>query len=71
MAINTSGKVGAITFGVFFAEAMLHYNIGIQHKDPKAKLQLPPLKQVVEITGVVLLFSVVNAVLISKLLKIK
>ena len=42
MAINTSGKVGAITFGVFFAEAMLHYNIGIQHKDPKAKLQLPP-----------------------------
>ena len=66
---NKGKKIGAITFGVFFIEAILHYNIGLKKADSNAKIQFPPTKQLVEIVGVVLLFSVANTVIINKLLK--
>ena len=48
------------TFIVFTCESFLHYNIG---KNGLTTLQLPTLIEAVEIIGVVLVFSSINALL--------
>jgi ABC-type antimicrobial peptide transport system permease subunit len=65
-------QVGLITFGVFMAEAMLHYNYGVKRNKPeeqKAKFVLPPTTDLIKITATVALFSVLNGVIINKLSK--
>ena len=48
------------TFIVFTCESFLHYNIG---KNGLTTLQLPNLIEVIEIIGIVLIFSGINALL--------
>ena len=71
MASNLAVKASAITFGLFMAEAILHYNVGI-NKDIPAKekrLKIPPAPEFVELGLTVLLFSVINGTIISVLNK--
>lgn len=60
-------KVGLITFGVFTAEALIHYNLGAR-KDPNIKgFVLPPTKDFLKLASVVALFSFISVELSKKL----
>jgi hypothetical protein len=63
--------VTGVTFGVFMAEALIHYNMG-RMKEEEAKgepvrFQLPPPKELAKIAAVTGAFSVVSGVLIGAL----
>jgi len=67
--VTNAQKIGAITFGVFMAEALIHYNIGV-HKDKSVKgFVIPPTKDIVKLAVVVGVFSIINGVMIQKLTK--
>jgi hypothetical protein len=57
--------VGGITFTVFMAEALIHYNMGMAEADGKFKLRLPPAKELAKIAAVTGVFSVLSGVLIN------
>lgn len=53
------------TFIIFFLEALFHYNIGT----PNEELHLPSLKETVNISLVVFIFSLINSITIRFLTK--
>lgn len=57
--------VGGITFGVFMAEAIIHYNMGIAKADGEFKFRLPPAKELAKIAAVTGVFSVLSGVMIN------
>ncbi len=63
--------VTGITFGVFMAEALIHYNMGRMKEEnadgKQPKFQLPPPKELAKIAAVTGTFSVVSGVLIGAL----
>ena len=59
--------VTGITFGVFMAEALIHYNMGMAKAEGGFKLRLPPAKELAKIAAVTGTFSVVSGVLINSL----
>ncbi|MEA3413279.1 MAG: hypothetical protein U9R74_17350 [Pseudomonadota bacterium] len=59
--------VTGITFGVFMAEALIHYNMGKAGSDGEFKLRLPPTKELLKIAAVTGTFSVVSGVLVDSL----
>lgn len=63
--------VTGITFGVFMAEALIHYNMGRmkeeREKGQQAHFQLPPPKELAKIAAVTGAFSIVSGVLIGAL----
>jgi len=65
--------VTGVTFGVFMAEALIHYNMGRmkeeQAKGESARFQLPPPKELAKIAAVTGAFSVVSGVLIGAINK--
>ena len=71
MANNIAVKAGAVTFALFMAEAILHYNVGINKNKPleQRKFEIPASPEFVELSLTVLLFSVVNGTIISALNK--
>jgi len=65
--------VTGITFGVFMAEALIHYNMG-RMKEESAKggrpqFHLPPPGELAKIAAVTGAFSIVSGVLIGELNK--
>jgi hypothetical protein len=65
--------VTGITFGVFMAEALIHYNMGRAKEDRKMgrepHFELPPPKELAKIAAVTGVFSVASGVLIESLNK--
>ena len=59
--------VTGITFGVFMAEAIIHYNMGTAKAEGNFKLRLPPAKELAKIAAVTGTFSIVSGVLINSL----
>ena len=59
-------KVIGITAGVFFAEAMIHYNIGVNKGKDKFKLEFPKNKELLRIVSVVVIASYVSRKLAEK-----
>jgi len=59
--------VTGITFGVFMAEALIHYNMGKADSDGQFKLRLPPSRELVKIAAVTGTFSLLSGVLIDSL----
>ena len=61
--------VTGITFGVFMAEAVIHYNMGQMRAngDEGFKLRLPPPKELAKIAAVTGAFSLVSGVTIDLL----
>jgi hypothetical protein len=62
-------KIGLITFGVFMTEAIVHYNIGAHSHTTDKRLEMPPTKDLVQIGLIVGLFSVINGIVIGKLVE--
>ncbi len=59
--------ITGVTFGVFMAEAIIHYNMGQANADGKFRLRLPPPKELAKIALVTGAFSVTSGVLIGTL----
>ena len=57
--------VTGITFGVFMAEALIHYNMGQAKAEGEFRLRLPPAKELAKIAAVTGTFSVLSSVLIN------
>lgn len=68
MAMSKSTKVVGITAAVFFAEALIHYNIGVNKGKEKFELDFPKGRELGRIAFVVLTASVVSNYLSKKLL---
>ena len=56
-----------ITFGVFMAEAIIHYNMGVSKADGKFRLRLPPPDELAKIAAVTGVFSIVSGALVRGL----
>ena len=59
--------VTGITFGVFMAEALIHYNMGQAKAGGKFELRLPPPKELAKIAAVTGVFSLVSGAMIGQL----
>ena len=57
--------VTGITFGVFMAEALSHYNMGKRKVGETFRFRLPPAREMAKIAAVTGTFSVVSGVLIN------
>jgi hypothetical protein len=58
-----------ITFGVFMAEALIHYNMGTAKAAGQFRLRLPPPRELAKIAAVTGTFSVISGVLVDTLAK--
>ncbi len=65
--MNKKQKVIAVTFGVFMTEAIIHYNFGAHKHTNDKKFKLPPTKDLLKIGGIVLVFSILNGYIVSKM----
>jgi hypothetical protein len=59
--------VTGITFGVFMAEALIHYNMGQAKADGKFELRLPPARELAKIAAVTGVFSLVSGAMIGQM----
>lgn len=59
--------VTGVTFGVFMAEAIIHYNMGQANSDGKFRLKMPPPKELAKIALVTAAFSVTSGLIIGRL----
>jgi hypothetical protein len=59
--------VTGITFGVFMAEALIHYNMGQAKAAGKFELRLPPPRELAKIAAVTGVFSLVSGAMIGQL----
>jgi hypothetical protein len=59
--------VTGITFSVFMAEALIHYNMGIAKAEGGFRLRMPPPKELAKIAAVTAAFSVLSGTLVSSL----
>jgi hypothetical protein len=59
--------VTIITFMVFFIEAMLHYNIGINRGKTLTNfcLQMPALRDMIKIIVILAFFSAINGIIVN------
>jgi hypothetical protein len=59
--------VTGITFGVFMAEALIHYNMGQAKANGRFELRLPPPRELAKIAAVTGVFSLVSGAMIGQL----
>jgi len=59
--------VSGVTFGVFMAEALIHYNMGMAKAEGGFKLRLPPPKELAKIAAVTGAFSLLSGYLVKQL----
>jgi hypothetical protein len=57
--------VTAITFVIFFVEAMMHYNIGINAGKKSFLFKFPKPRDFIRIIGVLAIFSCINGYIVS------
>lgn len=69
MKKNIGFIVGATTFSLFMAEAIIHYNMGVAEKEPDRKFTLPARKDLVRLAIVVGIFSTLNGVVVNEVKK--
>jgi len=58
--------VTGITFGVFMAEALIHYNMGMAKADGEFRLRMPPPQELAKIAAVTGVFSLASGLLIRQ-----
>ena len=61
--------VSGVTFGVFMAEALIHYNMGMAKAEGEFKLRFPPAKELAKIAAVTGAFSLMSGFIIKSLPK--
>lgn len=64
-----SWVVSGVTFVVFMAEGLIHYNMGMAKAEGGFKLRLPPPQELAKIAAVTAAFSITSGVLIKTLSK--
>ena len=65
---NAGRTATLITFGVFMAEAILHYNMGRKKETKQASLiSVPGPVDLLELAGVVFVFSAFSGFLLEKM----
>lgn len=57
--------VTGVTFGIFMAEALIHYNMGMSKAEGNFRLRMPPPKELAKIAVVTGAFSIVSGALVS------
>lgn len=58
-----------VTYGMFMAEALIHYNMGIHKAENKKGFVLPPTKDFVKLAVVVGMFSILNGMVVKEISK--
>lgn len=66
--MNKQTKISLITFSVFMAESIVHYNIGSHKHTEDKKLKLPPINDLIKLSVVVGVFSLLNGYIIKTLI---
>lgn len=62
--------VTGVTFGMFMAEALIHYNMGVSEaNNGDFRLRLPPPRELAKIAAVTGAFSILSATLVNQLEK--
>lgn len=59
--------VSGVTFGVFMAEALIHYNMGQATAEEGFKMRMPPAKELAKIAAVTGAFSLISGFLVKAL----
>ncbi len=59
--------VTGVTFGVFMAEAIIHYNMGKATAEEGFKLRMPPAKELAKIAAVTGAFSLLSGMIVRSL----
>ncbi len=59
--------VSGVTFGVFMAEALIHYNMGMAKAEGGFKLRMPPAKDLAKIAAVTGAFSLLSGFIVKSL----
>jgi len=59
--------VSGVTFSVFMAEALIHYNMGLAKAEGGFKLRMPPPKELAKIAAVTGAFSLMSGFLVKAL----
>ena len=59
--------VSGVTFIVFMAEGLIHYNMGMAKAEVGFKLRMPPAKELAKIAAVTGTFSIVSGLIIRAL----
>ncbi len=59
--------VSGVTFGVFMAEALIHYNMGKATPEEGFKMRMPPAKELAKIAAVTGAFSLLSGFLVKSL----
>ena len=61
--------ISGVTFVVFMAEGLIHYNMGMAKSEGGFKLRLPPPKELAKIAAVTAAFSVASGLIVKSLPK--
>jgi hypothetical protein len=61
--------VGGTTFVLFMAEAIIHFNMGKNYKEQPTPFKLPDTKELIKVSLIVGIFSVMNGVIINEIKK--
>ena len=59
--------VSGVTFGVFMAEGLIHYNMGMATAEEGFKLRMPPPQELAKIAAVTAAFSLLSGFLVKAL----
>ncbi len=62
-----SWVVSGVTFAVFMAEGLIHYNMGMAKAEGGFKLRFPPPKELAKIAAVTGAFAIASGVIIKSL----
>lgn len=61
--------ISGVTFVVFMAEGLIHYNMGMAKAEGGFKLRLPPPKELAKIAAVTATFAVASGLIVKSLPK--
>lgn len=61
--------VGGVTFTIFMAEAIVHYNVGAKTENPAHKFSIPPLKRMLNMALIIGTASLLSSLIIGALIK--
>ncbi len=59
--------IGGVTFTLFMAEAIIHYNIGQESVEHDDKIIIPPKNDFIKLAIGVAIFSTLNGIILSQI----
>ena len=59
----------AVTFSMFMAEAILHYNMGVHKLSKEKGFIIPPKKDLIKLAVITGFFSILNGIVVTEISK--